>query len=101
MISDDEKLLLRWVKVNIFKVEVKVKVVDRVREEDVGSIGFGEEEDGEEEDIIIIMVIEVEEVYVIWIYKVLFICYIYVIFKYYCVNSCVFYCYLRWNNIFL
>lgn len=91
-ISDDEKSSLRWVKANILKVEVKVKVVDRAREEDVGSTGLGEEEDGEEEDTTITMATEVEEVYVIWIYKALLICYIYVILKYYCVNRCVFYC---------
>lgn len=53
--------------------------MDRAREEDVGSTGLGEEEDGEEEDTTITMATEVEEVYVIWIYKDLFICYIYVI----------------------
>lgn len=51
--------------------------MDRAREEDVGSTGLGEEEDGEEEDTTITMATEVEEVYVIWIYKALLICYIY------------------------
>lgn len=51
-----------WVKANILKVEVKVKVVDRAREEVEGSTGLGEEEDGEEEDTTITMATGVEEV---------------------------------------
>lgn len=35
--------------------------MDRAREEDVGSTGLGEEEDGEEEDTTITMATEVEE----------------------------------------
>lgn len=57
-----KKISLRWVKANILKVEVKVKVVDRAREEVEGSTGLGEEEDGEEEDTTITMATGVEEV---------------------------------------
>lgn len=57
-----KKISLRWVKANILKVEVKVKVVDRAREEVEGSTGLGEEEDGEEEDTTVTMATGVEEV---------------------------------------